>query len=354
MSQAEVLDVVVVTFNSEQLLPAFIESVRQAHWPDGLDVRITVVDNSSRDATRAIAERLADQVHDTGANLGFGGAINHGVARTTAPYLLLANVDVRLLAGGWAAALRRLRTAADVVAPAVVDAHLANPGPFAHVRAGTLLRTHFARKDMRGAGLDFAGDPTLRHARIDGWPCGAAFLIRRDAFESVGGYDPGYFLYMEETDLFWRLHQAGHTFEWVPEAAILHVGGGDVRNGDRTLFHRAMTLGKVRFFLKNRSAPQAALARAVLGADCVRQAATLWAKGVATRDAARRGQATAWLTMAGDTWRYRLDQPTAQPPVPTEHVVPLAPAPAPAEVVVDLDAPPAADERRPTAGLTRR
>lgn len=294
-------------------------------------------------------------MHDTGANLGFGGAINHGVARTTAPYLLLANVDVRLLAGGWAAALRRLRTAADVVAPAVVDAHLANPGPFAHVRAGTLLRTHFARKDMRGAGLDFAGDPTPRHARIDGWPCGAAFLIRRDAFlESVGGYDPGYFLYMEETDLFWRLHQAGHTFEWVPEAAILHVGGGDVRNGDRTLFHRAMTLGRSLLPQEPQRLLQAALARAVLGADCVRQAAALWAKGVATRHAARRGQATAWLTMAGDTWRYRLDQPTAQPPVPTEHVVPLAPAPAPAEVVVDLDVPPAADERRPTAGLTRR
>ncbi len=92
MVQAGELDVIVVTFNSERLLPAFIESVRRASWPPGLRVRITVVDNSSRDATRALADELADEVIDSGGNLGFGGAINLGVAATAAPQLLLANV----------------------------------------------------------------------------------------------------------------------------------------------------------------------------------------------------------------------------------------------------------------------
>lgn len=338
MVQAGELDVIVVTFNSERLLPAFIQSVRRAHWPPGLRVRITVVDNSSRDGTRALADELADEVIDSGGNLGFGGAINLGVAATAAPQLLLANVDVRLLEGGWAAALERLRTNADVVAPAVVDAHLLNPGPFAHVRVGTLLRTHFARKDMRGAGLDFGGDPTLRHAAIDGWPCGAAFLIRREAFETAGGYDPKYFLYLEETDLFWRLHEAGRRFEWVPEAAILHVGGGDARNGDRALFQRAMTLGKVRFFLKNRSTAQAAIARTVLGVDCLRQGAAAWARAAVTGDEGARRRAGSWFAIAGDTWRYRLDEPTAVPPVPDAHVIALEAAPD--GVLADLTADP--------------
>lgn len=347
MVQAVGLDVIVVTYNSERLLPAFIESVRTARWPDELTVRITVVDNHSSDRTPELAAELADAVIDTGANLGFGAAVNEGVRRTDAEALLLANVDVRLLEGGWSTALKRLRTDADVVAPAVVDAHLANPGPFAHVRAGTLLRTHFARKDMRSARLDFGADGTVRHASIDGWPCGAAFLIRREAFEASGGYDPKYFLYMEETDLFWRLHRAGRRFEWVPEAAVLHVGGGDVRNGDRSLFDRAMTMGKVRFFAKNRSRRQALVARAVLGADCVRNGATAWGRSVLAADDAARRTAAGWFTLAGDIWRYRLDDPTASPPPRPEPVAELEPAPATVlrELRGDVEA------QRPSAGL---
>lgn len=306
------LDIVVVTHNSSTLLPAFVRSVRQAHWPEATTVRITVVDNDSTDGTVELARSLADQVLATGANPGFGAAVNLGVAATTATHLMVANVDVRLLAGGWEHALQRLRDAADVVAPAVVDAHLANPGPFAHMRAATLIRTHFARKEMRAAALDFEGDPSLGHARIDGWPCGACFLIRRRAFDAVGGYDPRYFLYMEETDLFWRLSQAGHRLEWVPEAAVLHVGGGDVRRCDQTtLFDGTMLLGKVRFFVKNRGRVEAAVARGVLGADCARHAAVNWLRGTLGQDPAALDRAATWLTMAEAAFRYRLDQNTA-------------------------------------------
>jgi GT2 family glycosyltransferase len=54
---------------------------------------------------------------------------------------------------------------------------------------------------------------------------GAALALRREAFEAVGGFDPGFFLYAEEVDLCYRLWQAGWEVHFAPAATVMHVGG---------------------------------------------------------------------------------------------------------------------------------
>jgi GT2 family glycosyltransferase len=57
-------------------------------------------------------------------------------------------------------------------------------------------------------------------------PCAAAALIRRDAFDDVGGFDPTFFCYVEDVDLGFRMRLRGHRCLYVPGAVVLHVGSG--------------------------------------------------------------------------------------------------------------------------------
>ena len=54
---------------------------------------------------------------------------------------------------------------------------------------------------------------------------GACFLVRRSAFEEVGGFDEAYFMYAEDVDLCWRLGRAGWRAAYVPAAEVTHLQG---------------------------------------------------------------------------------------------------------------------------------
>jgi N-acetylglucosaminyl-diphospho-decaprenol L-rhamnosyltransferase len=61
--------------------------------------------------------------------------------------------------------------------------------------------------------------------RTAGWLSGACLLLRRAAFEQVGGFDESYFMFFEDVDLGERLGRAGWTNLYVPTARVVHVGG---------------------------------------------------------------------------------------------------------------------------------
>ena len=60
---------------------------------------------------------------------------------------------------------------------------------------------------------------------------GSALLVRRDAFEQVGGFDESFFMYGEDADLCARLRGAGWEVELYPSARFVHVGGGSTGSG---------------------------------------------------------------------------------------------------------------------------
>lgn len=79
----------------------------------------------------------------------------------------------------------------------------------------------FTRSYQR-AELDRAGDTVPVPAD---WVSGACFLVRRSAFEAVGGFDESYFMYAEDVDLCWRLGRAGWRVAYVPAAEVTHAQG---------------------------------------------------------------------------------------------------------------------------------
>ena len=218
---------VVVNFNAGEHLIACVRSLRS----EGIE-RIVVVDNASRDGSVEAARR-ADagiEVVQTGANLGFGAAVNRGAAQLQGDVLVM-NPDAVLEPGAVKALVAVLEQSPDV---GIVGPRIENPD-------GTLYpsaRTFPAMGDAMGhafVGLVAPGNRFTRRyrmldwdhavaARVD-WVSGAAFLARRACFDALDGFDEAYFMYMEDVDLCWRAHRAGWAVAYEPAARVVHVQG---------------------------------------------------------------------------------------------------------------------------------
>ncbi len=228
---------VVVNHNGGGALLGCVASLRAA----GL-AKIVVVDNASRDgslARLAAADREALLV-PTGRNLGYGTATNRGARRAGGRYLLVCNPDVVVEPEAVGELAARLDARADL---AVVGPRLLSPDgvPYPSARrfpsfttaAGHAL-VGWLRPDNRwtrryrlaeGSTLEEG----LREEQDVDWVSGACMLVRREAFDSVGGFDERYFMYVEDLDLCWRLRRAGWVVRFVPQAHVMHEQGRSTR-----------------------------------------------------------------------------------------------------------------------------
>ncbi len=211
---AAAVAVVIVNYESGPALSACVEA-----WRGEGPRELVVVDNGSTDGSARQID-LADpdvRLLVAGRNLGYGAAANRGVAATTAPLVLVSNPDVEVRPGALAALTQVM---ADDAGCALVGPLIRTPEgdrypsarrfPSMVDAAGHALLGIFApdnrfTRSYQQAGLDdAAGGPQ----RVD-WVSGACFLVRRAAFEQVGGFDEAYFMYAEDVDLCWRLGRAG-------------------------------------------------------------------------------------------------------------------------------------------------
>ena len=151
-------------------------------------------------------------------NIGFAAAINLAVARTEAPAVLVLNADTVLEPGCVATLLAVLEDDSRLggVQPRILQMERGEKGSTADARlysAGQAL-TRDGRAYERGMGE--AQAPWSAERREVFGVCGAACLLRREAFEAVGGYDESYFAFYEDVDLNVRARIDGWRFEYVP------------------------------------------------------------------------------------------------------------------------------------------
>lgn len=218
----------VVNHDAGPSLLACVESLRRA----GV-ARVVVVDNASSDGSleALAAADPAVILLPTGRNLGYGTAVNRAIACCTEELVLVCNPDLVVdpeLPSVLAAALEA-DPAVAAVGPRIVDEGGATYPSARDFPAPLLAALHAAvglvRPDNRWsrAYRREVAEPLLE--READWLSGACLLVRRTAFDSVGGFDEAYFMYVEDLDLCWRLHRAGWRVRYVPEARVLHVQG---------------------------------------------------------------------------------------------------------------------------------
>ena len=220
--------VAIVNWNTRELLDACLRSVEPA-VRSGLAEAI-VIDNASTDGSAAhVAEHFPwATLLAPGANLGFGPAVNLAAARSDTPWLLVANADIELTPGALEALL----------ATAVEDPGTAIVAPRLQLDDGTIQHSAYRFPTLRftlafNLGLAPTGSARAQRMLLEGswdaaagqpvdWALGACLLVRRTAFDAVGGFDAEQWMYAEDLDLGWRLGRLGWRTRFEPAATVRH------------------------------------------------------------------------------------------------------------------------------------
>jgi GT2 family glycosyltransferase len=222
--------VVIPSWNSLELLPACLESLRE----QASGVELLVVDNGSTDGTVAYLEEKGIPHVSLPANVGFAPAVNLGVARTSAAAVLVLNVDTVLEPGCVGSLVTGLE--ADPALGGVQPRILQLEGDRDR-RAGEAARIYSAGQALLRDGRaveEGAGQPQrpeLVAPRELFGVCGAACLLRRELFTQLGGYDERYFAFYEDVDLNVRARIAGWRFAYIPDAVVWHIGNASWASG---------------------------------------------------------------------------------------------------------------------------
>ena len=263
---------VIVSYNVAPLLHECLASIAEAAEAGGITVHVVVIDNASSDHSVEVARanRNTTVVANT-RNVGFGLACNQGIAIARAigsEHVLFLNPDARLAPD----ALTALRNALETSprhAIAGPDLRFPDGRPQPSRRRFPNLATLLVEStplQWRGGGIDGSPgwpliEPVIRRyqcadlADVPGtvdWISGACLLIRVTALAAVGGFDPAFFLYFEETDLAHRLRKSGWTCTYTPEARVFHhrsqsadqnIGARDRHYYASKMTYAARTLG---------------------------------------------------------------------------------------------------------------
>jgi N-acetylglucosaminyl-diphospho-decaprenol L-rhamnosyltransferase len=257
------LEAVVVTYNALPHLERCLESLERYDT--------VVVDHGSTDGTLELVRerfprlRLVEQ-----ENRGLGAGWNRGLRETSAPFLLVLNSDAWLVddAGERLLAFAEEHERAGFVAPRLLNTDgtlqpsvRAFPTPWRLATEYLFVRKLAPRSKALNAfyGAGFAHD----EAREIDFAKAAAFLLRRAAFEEVGGFDEEFFLFSEETDWCYRARLKGWGSFFYPGAEVVHVGGSSWRRESATLY-REQVRGHLRFLAKHEGQRTADRARRVL------------------------------------------------------------------------------------------
>lgn len=225
------ITIIVVAHNSGRWLPrlfAALAAQSEARWV------MVLVDNASRAEERPTALPEGVSLFQSETNLGFAAANNLAARSAATPYLAFLNPDA-FPEPDWLAALvaaaERFPDAAAIGSTQIRaddPARFDGTGDVLHA-SGLAYRSSFGKP--RGA------PPPLGETFS---ACAAAMLVRRDAFEAVGGFDDRYFCYFEDVDLGFRMRLSGWRVLQSPDAVVAHVGGGSLgRHSAFADFHGA-------------------------------------------------------------------------------------------------------------------
>jgi hypothetical protein len=227
------IDIIIVNHNSTNCTIKAIDSLKKK--TNGYIPKIIVVDNASTDNPEIVSSKFSDvELLINKENLGFSKAINQALRRTTNDYAIMLNPDTVIVNGFVSEMIAYLEEYQDIgiIGPRILDSDGSIQGSAR--RFPTFWTSMFGRKSPLTK--MFPNNPFTRkefvcfnnNAKevIDAdWVSGACMIIRRKAFEAVGGFDERFFLYWEDTDICKRIKDAGWRIVYFSKAKVIHLIG---------------------------------------------------------------------------------------------------------------------------------
>ncbi|NTU46253.1 glycosyltransferase family 2 protein [Candidatus Roizmanbacteria bacterium] len=228
------LSIIIPTWNGkhllEQMLPSLIRSLAVFQ-----DSEIIVVDNGSTDETVAFVKEVYPKikVRTLPKNKGFSGAVSQGAEHAQGTWLVFLNNDCYLYPDTIEKMMHLVQSNSDIIATSPVilksgkTSLIENAGYVVDLKKGkaeVVTDINFPRKNKEettipdGAGMTHVA---FRSGKVYGLS-GTCLLIRRDVYETVGGFDPAFHSYLEDVDLCIRLAKAGYRYAITPDAFCDH------------------------------------------------------------------------------------------------------------------------------------
>lgn len=235
MTSSSAIGVVIVTYNSADILGPCLDSLQGA---SAQPIHVVVVDNNSNDGTADMVARQAPQATliRNSENRYYAAASNQGIRAARGAYILLLNPDTILPVGCLDALRTELESQpqAAAVAPMLIDP---NGRWQPSLRELPALDTLWY--DLTGLSFLFPKSRTFGRWRMgyfDGkspravnQPMASCLLVRREIFEKVGDFDETYPMFFNDVDWCKRVKDAGYEIWYTPDVKVSHVGGATVR-----------------------------------------------------------------------------------------------------------------------------
>jgi N-acetylglucosaminyl-diphospho-decaprenol L-rhamnosyltransferase len=271
------LTLVIVSWNVCDLLRRCLRSIlaTEGEW------EIVVVDNASTDSSPEMVREEFPQVRliANEKNRGFTAANNQGLALAQGRCVLLLNPDTEVVADALATMVRYLDAHPEVGAlgPRLLfpdgrqqPSRRRFPTLTTALVESTVVQEWWA--DNRILRRYYMADTPDDAVQPVDWVVGACLLVRREAFEQVGGLDEGFFMYSEELDWCRRIKDAGWEVVYLPTATVIHHEG---KSSEQVVpaRHIRFQTSKVRYFRKHHGSYQAEMLRWFLLATYVYQLA---------------------------------------------------------------------------------
>jgi hypothetical protein len=223
--------IIIVDYNSSDYLLPCLKSIDN-HLK--LDYEVIVVDNNSYENHLKDYEQISSKIKTirSDKNLGYGGANNLGAREALGPYLLFLNPDTLLIDDSIARMLEFLKAnkTIGIVIPKILTE---KNGPEETDYYGdfptfkSLVTRHNHRHimkypaDINPESTYEVGVGYLEAERVTG----ASLMIKKELFNKVGGFDTGFFMYFEDTDLCKKVYDLGYKNAVFLASSIVHFGG---------------------------------------------------------------------------------------------------------------------------------
>lgn len=262
MAARPCVSVITVTYQSRQHIQSCLDNL--FHTAKDWIADCIVADNCSNDGSVCNIESRYDRVRvvRNSENLGYGRAINIASNQVKGDYLLILNPDAILHEGAVEGLVSLLdhRPQAAACGPKLLspskkfryESRRGFPTPFNSFAYISGLDRLFPTSKSLGSYQKRWLSPEFEVATDS--LSGSCMLLRRSAFEAVGGFDEDYFLFGEDIDLCWRLRHLGHEIWYVPTAVVTHVKGASMTFAPgvaRREFYRSMLI-----YMDKRLAPE--------------------------------------------------------------------------------------------------
>lgn len=222
------ISTIIITFNSQNQIE---ECFKSLEINKKIQLEILVVDNNSIDKTCQIIQKKFFHVKliKNKANIGFAKACNQGAKIAKGKYLLFLNPDTIVKPGCIEKVVDFLEKKKDA---AVVGCKMLNTdgslqsscGNFPSISNIILDRIPIINKIFKTV-LIRQEDFYTKEQNLD-WVSGAFFLVKKDVFFKLGGFNERYFMYIEEIDFCYRAKKAGYKIYYNPKAEIIHYDMG--------------------------------------------------------------------------------------------------------------------------------